>query len=255
MHKEEEFNQVQQSDRLLNQIHDKLDSSIVKKQVMVQNTSEKAKKFNDLAVEKSFEYKEQYDLLEKEKQQKILTQEYNSLKKLKHLHKSCSNLWDSIKKKQNQKMEVITNNKKKVARMNKEKIKKLVNNQNHNLKAIEKYKKKVQHGIMLKQELRKLKEQDILQAKERNKRLHDLKKEQVIEKQIKSMQHIKSEKQMQEIMQKRMVEETVRDLKCKNDIAELFLGMVKGTISPIKKNKLGINVSADLLKKEEEESD
>lgn len=54
-----------------------------------------------------------------------------------------------------------------------------------------------------------------------------------------------------------MVEEDVRDMHHKTDVADTFLGITKGLISPIKPNKLGLKINPDLLKQnlESQESD
>ena len=177
------------------------------------------------------------------------------MKRLEKLHKSCANLWDSIKKKHNEKMEQTFNNKKKVDKMKKAKMKELVVNQNRSQRAIEENQKKIEHSIMLKQELRKLKEMDILTVQERNKRLDMMRKSEVLEKQKRSSDVIKNNKEAHEIMKRRMVEEDVRDLIHKNDVANIFMGITHGKISPIKENKLGIIVSKDMFDDEGEHSD
>lgn len=74
---------------------------------------------------------------------------------------------------------------------------------------------------------------------------------------MKTSESIKNIRDVQEIMKKRMVEEDVRDMHHKTDVADTFLGITKGLISPVKKNKLGFTISPDMLKQnlESQESD
>lgn len=67
-----------------------------------------------------------------------------------------------------------------VEKFHKQKVKNLVDNYDKSLKAIEEHRKQVQNGIMLKQEFRKLKEKDVMVTKERNTRLSNGKKNEVI---------------------------------------------------------------------------
>jgi len=154
------------------------------------------------------------------------------LKKIDNLHKSCTNLWDSIKKKHNEKFEQIKNNRLKVGKIKKKKINELIKNQNKSQEAIDEHQKKVQHNIMLKQELRKLREQDIQLTIERNKRLGNIKKEEIIQKNLKSIHAIQNTKIANEIMQKKMAEDNVKELKFKNDLSSLFTKMHKSNSMP-----------------------
>lgn len=167
------------------------------------------------------------------------------------MHKSCNNLWDGIRKKKEAKFEATLNNKKQVDNYNKKKVKELVSNKNKCDKAIEEHQRRVQHNIMLKQELRKLKEEDIMKVKERNKRLDSIKKNSIIDKQLKEAQIVDSIKRVKENIKKMGVEEDLKDLNHKDELAMTFLGVTKGAIDPTKTGKLSAVISQELLKPSE----
>ena len=244
-----------ESDRLLNKIQSKIDSSFEKEQMMLQTMSAKARKFNDIVYDKLTDHKKHSTEKEMELLHQKLKQEIDSKKRLEKLHKSCTHLWDSIRKKKEEKKESISNNKKLVEKARKQKVKELISNQNKSQKAIEEHQKRVQHGIMLKQELRKLKQLDVEQVKERNRRLNHAKKEEVMQKHSRSTEMIKAMKQMQDVMVKNAIQEDVRDMKHRFDVADTFMGITKGIISPIKKNKIGIKVDPEILKESDNEED
>jgi hypothetical protein len=140
-----------------------------------------------------------------------------------------------------------------VERYQKQKVKNVVDNYDKSLKAIEEHRKSVQNGIMLKQEFRKLKEQDVTIIKERNTRLSNGRKNEVIDKQVKIAENIKNTKEMREMMKLRMVEEDVRDMHHRALVSDTFLGIKKGVTSPVRKsNRLGISLSSNTFKEVQE---
>ncbi|CAI2364477.1 unnamed protein product [Moneuplotes crassus] len=212
MKKEKEIEEIERSEKLLSEIVDKMNSSVQKEKSLLESTKKKAKKFNDIATDRFIHHKKKETLTNKQKKEKLLRQELKKLKKINNLHKSCTDLWDSIKKKHNEKFEHIKSNRAKVGKMKKKRINQLVRNKNKSQEVISEHMRKVQHDIMLKQELRKLREQDIQLTIERNKRLVDIKKEEIIEKNLKSSQVIQDVKNASQVIQKKIVENNVKEL-------------------------------------------
>lgn len=112
--------------------------------------------------------------------------------------------------------------------MNRKRVHSIIENQKRSEKAIRDYHDKVKHHIMLKQELRKLKEQDIMTIKERNKRLDMIKKNQIIEKQLQTNDLIMQSKFEVEMNKKKMIENDIKDLLQKEIMASTFLNFTKG---------------------------
>lgn len=148
--------------------------------------------------------------------------------------------------------------------MYKEKIKTIIQNQRRWEKAIKEHQDTVKHNIMLKQELRKLREKDIMTIKERNKRRDMIKKNKIIEKQLLKKNLVLSSKQELELYKKKIIEDDVKDTIEKNYLASTLLNVTKSTQDPLKRNKilkssrLNLCISQSLLspdKKEESEED
>jgi hypothetical protein len=112
-------------------------------------------------------------------------------------------------------------------------------------------KNNVQHSIRLKQELRKLREEDIMKVKERKKRLEMIKKNNIIEKQEKDQQGIKSIKSLKDLISRKMVEEDIKDLQHKDELACTLLHLTKGNLEAVKKTKFNSTITQELKQQEE----
>jgi hypothetical protein len=80
-------------------------------QMMLQMTKEKARKFNDHVFETHNGYIKMSAEKEALKQQVLLNQQFDNMKRLGKMHKSCSTLEVDFKKKQIERMETVMNNK------------------------------------------------------------------------------------------------------------------------------------------------
>lgn len=173
---------------------------------------------------------------------------------MENLHKSQENLWEKTKKVKDARQQNMLKNKKEVDKQEKQRVKELIRNKNKSDKAIEEHQKQTQHNIMLKQELRKLREQDIQKIKERNKRLEMIKKQEIIEKQLGAKRFLDDLKRETELHKKKIMEEDLKDVKHKDHLASTLLNVTKSPVGPAKRNKilagnrLNISISEKLLR-------
>ena len=176
-------------------------------------------------------------------------------KKLERMYRSWSNLKEDIKKKHLDKFESTNKNKNSVDKSMKNRAKQIVDNKDKWYKAIEEHQQKVKHNIMLKQELRKLREQDILKVKERNKRLETIKKNLILEKQLLNSRAINDIKLENELLVKKLIDEDIKDLRSKDQLDKTLINLSKSLESSelrnkmLADNKFNISISERLYKK------
>ena len=94
---------------------------------------------------------------------------------------------------------------------------------------------------MLKQELSKLREDDIKKVKERNKRLDSIKKVNLLNKHESSSNTIKAAKLENEIMIKKIIDNDVKDLRNKNHLDKALISLTKSLDTGEMRNKILAN--------------
>uniref|UniRef100_A0A7S3JEH8 Uncharacterized protein n=1 Tax=Euplotes harpa TaxID=151035 RepID=A0A7S3JEH8_9SPIT len=154
------------------------------------------------------------------------------------MYKSCTSLCEEIKTKNMTKFEATMKNKVGVDKNNRERVKKTIVNKDKNFKAIEEQQQKVKHEIMLKQEMRKLRELDIMKVQERNRRLDAIKKNSIIEKEQAYSKAISSLKSENEQFTKKIIEDDIKDLKSKDQLDKALISVTKSLEPSEKRNKM-----------------
>lgn len=99
---------------------------------------------------------------------------------------------------------------------------------------------------MLKQELRKLREKDIMTIQERNKRLDMIKKTKILEKQSQTKNLINNAKQELEQTKKKNMEEDIKDQMNSIHLKSTFLNVTKSNLDPNKRNKILANSNVNI---------